>query len=401
MEFLGGRVNRSHRIAPDTAPDGEGAFSNLQVTAISHEIAGTVEAALEERASEKEYADLEHLRKTCRFLVVNNTETEIVANDPAWQDVKSTVECILNRKKDSTTILITGETGAGKELVARLFQKCNPDKKDKPFISVNCSGIPSELLESELFGHQKGSYTGAHETTEGIFRAAGNGIVFLDEIGDMPLPMQAKLLRALEQRRIMPVGSTKEYPVEAQVICATNRNLEMLSREGKFRKDLFYRITGFPIPIPPLRERINDIVPLIGFFAEKYRNSGEPVYIERSAINIMRRYLWPGNVRELSNVIEGLMTLCEHESITVEDCHKCCKETFRDYSSYTGHKQFSDYHAAMRKARRNYFEELLRYTHGNVSRAAKIAGIADRNNFRKLIIECGINIGEFRNTESK
>ena len=203
------------------------------------------------------------------------------------------------------TVLIRGESGVGKELVADALHY-NSNRKSKPFIKVNCAALPESLIESELFGHEKGSFTGASAQRIGRFEAANGGTIFLDEFGDIPANIQVKLLRVLQEREIERIGSTMANKVDVRIICATNRNLEKLIEEGTFREDLYYRINVFPIHIPPLRERINDIPVLSNFFIDKYnkKHGKEIKRITTMAIDTLMVYHWPGNIRELENCIE-------------------------------------------------------------------------------------------------
>ncbi|MES2490905.1 MAG: sigma-54 dependent transcriptional regulator [Pseudomonadota bacterium] len=208
-----------------------------------------------------------------------------------------------------TTVLVTGESGTGKEVVARAIHESS-NRRDKPFVAVNCGAIPSELLESELFGHEKGAFTGAITTRKGRFEMADGGTLFLDEIGDMSLPMQVKILRALQERTYERVGSNHSVRCDVRVIAATHRNLEENIRKGNFREDLFYRLNVFPIETPPLRDRIDDLQLLIDDITVSMdRNGHGSVRFAPDAINALRQYPWPGNVRELHNLIERLAVL--------------------------------------------------------------------------------------------
>ncbi len=208
-----------------------------------------------------------------------------------------------------TSVLITGESGTGKEWAARYVHELSP-RADKAFVPVNCGAIPAELLESELFGHEKGAFTGAISTRVGRFEAAEGGTLFLDEIGDMSLPMQVKLLRVLQERIYERVGSNRPRPCDVRIIAATHRNLEVAIREGNFREDLFYRLNVFPIELPPLRERLEDLSDLIGNILERCRATGlSPVHMTPGAVRILKHYGWPGNIRELANLLERLCVL--------------------------------------------------------------------------------------------
>ncbi len=208
-----------------------------------------------------------------------------------------------------TSVLITGESGTGKEWAARYVHELSP-RADKAFVPVNCGAIPADLLESELFGHEKGAFTGAISTRVGRFEAAEGGTLFLDEIGDMSLPMQVKLLRVLQERTYERVGSNRPRSCDVRIIAATHRNLEAAIREGNFREDLYYRLNVFPIELPPLRERLEDLGDLIANILERCRATGlSPVQVTPGAVRILRHYAWPGNIRELANLLERLCVL--------------------------------------------------------------------------------------------
>ena len=229
-------------------------------------------------------------------------ENELVGQSAAMRDVRRLIDIVAPSK---TTILIQGATGTGKELVARSIHKLSSRKGE--MISINCSAIPAELLESELFGYEKGAFTGAEKMRQGRFEMASGGTLFLDEIGDMQLPLQAKLLRAIESRTIQRVGGGKDVPIDLRLVCATHQNIEADIEAGKFRADLFYRINVFPIKIPELAERTVDIpliVKALKNAIEKQNEIGTPPDFDESAMQEFMRYTWPGNVRELRNVVE-------------------------------------------------------------------------------------------------
>jgi DNA-binding NtrC family response regulator len=216
-------------------------------------------------------------------------------------------------------VCILGETGTGKELIARRIHESSPRKHNR-FIALNCAAVPAELIESELFGHEKGSFTGAVSARSGKIEQAHGGTLFLDEIGDMPLPMQAKLLRVLEQSEVERIGGEKPIKVDVRVIAATHRNLEDQVRSGSFRQDLFHRIFVFPVALPPLRERREDIAPLIAQFAAQIsdHNGWKPVEFTKEAVDALTKKPWPGNVRELRNVVERLMLLAANHVVSAD-----------------------------------------------------------------------------------
>jgi transcriptional regulator with GAF, ATPase, and Fis domain len=222
--------------------------------------------------------------------------------------------------KTDSAVLISGESGTGKELVARALHY-NGTRREKPFVAVNCSAIPETLLESELFGHVRGAFTGAVKDKAGKFEAANHGTIFLDEIGTLPLHLQAKLLRVLQEHEVEKVGSNKTVKLHVRVISATNADLENMVKRGEFREDLYYRLNVIPLHLPPLRERQQDIMFLTAFFLEKQcRLMGRvPCTISKQALQALEQYSWPGNVRELENLIERMIVLTDAAVITLDD----------------------------------------------------------------------------------
>jgi transcriptional regulator with PAS, ATPase and Fis domain len=213
-----------------------------------------------------------------------------------------------------TTVLIQGPTGSGKELVARAIHSLSP-RADRPFVVVNCAAIPESLLESELFGYTRGAFTGAMQSYGGRIQGAQGGTLFLDEIGEMPLSLQPKLLRFLEQKELQRLGSSEVVRVDARVVAATNAHLLTLVREEKFREDLYYRLCAFPVEIPPLHERLEDIAPLASHFLEKFALRSPAPELSGEALELLRGHRWPGNVRELQNVIERALILAEEGEV--------------------------------------------------------------------------------------
>jgi DNA-binding NtrC family response regulator len=246
-----------------------------------------------------------------------NTVTDmdgIVGTSAKIQDV---LRMISRLKETRTPVLVTGESGTGKELVARAIHFRGP-LAEMPFVAVDCGSLVPTLMESELFGHEKGSFTGALKTKAGLFQAANGGTIFLDEIGELPLELQAKLLRVLQEKEVRPVGSNEKVPVDIRVIAATNRDLEAAYRAGTFRKDLYFRLNVVTVQVPGLRERRSDIPQLAHYFLDRYA-AGENIQVTPSAMKSFLQYEWPGNVRELENCIARAVALGDHHTIDVED----------------------------------------------------------------------------------
>ncbi len=237
----------------------------------------------------------------------------VIGSSQAMQDLLSLTYRIAPTE---WAVLIRGETGTGKELMARLIHLMGP-RKDCPFVEVNCAAIPENLFESELFGHEKGAFTGAVSTRRGRFDLAGGGTIFLDEVGELPLHLQAKLLRTLQENKVTPVGSERDINIDARVITATNKDLKEMVAEGTFREDLFFRLNVLEMVIPPLRERREDIVELIQLFLKKYATS--PISFDSQAMAQLVKYQFPGNVRELEHLIQRMVTLVRGSKITVKD----------------------------------------------------------------------------------
>lgn len=232
------------------------------------------------------------------------------------KEMEKVFEVIRKVADTEAAILITGESGTGKELVARSIH-ANSSRKDAPFVAINCAAIPRDLLESELFGHVKGAFTGAVKDKTGKFQLAEGGTLFLDEVGELPVELQPKLLRALQEKEVEPVGGTKVQKLDVRVISATNLDIDKAIENGTFREDLYYRLTVIPIHLPPLRERRKDIPLLIRYFCTKHKS--EKVSFDKDALGAMVMYPWPGNVRELENTVERLLIMRNGETITLED----------------------------------------------------------------------------------
>ncbi|MBW2384311.1 MAG: sigma-54-dependent Fis family transcriptional regulator [Deltaproteobacteria bacterium] len=276
-----------------------------------------------------------------------------------------------------TTALLTGESGTGKEVLARAIHSQSP-RRDEPFVAVNCGAIPEQLLESELFGHTKGAFTGANRARRGLFAEAERGSIFLDEIGELPPPLQVKLLRVLQEEEIRPVGDSKSRRIDVRVIAATARDLEQEIKTGHFREDLYYRLNVVRLHVPSLRERKQDIPLLVDHFLSRFRESlGKPVRaIADDALERLANYRWPGNVRELENVIERAVILTDSERITLKQLPSNIVDAHHEMAA-TPDGDFS-----LRRARRAFEAKLiqraLRATEGNRTHAAKLLEISHR-----------------------
>ncbi|HSB78816.1 MAG TPA: sigma 54-interacting transcriptional regulator [Candidatus Methylomirabilis sp.] len=279
-----------------------------------------------------------------------------------------------------TTVLLTGQSGTGKELLARLIHARSPRAKG-PFVALNCGALPEPLLESELFGHQRGSFTGATSDKQGLFEAAGHGTLFLDEIADTPPPIQVKLLRALQEREVRRVGGTATIKVDVRVLAATNKNLEQAVARREFRRDLYYRLNVVNIDLPPLRERREDILPLARLFLERYALAqGKAIRaISAEALDLLTAYPWPGNVRELENVIERAVVLANRDRITVADL----PPALRSGEVPDGWGEVGPPRSLKETEKRTILAALERQ-HGNRSRAAKELRISPQTLWRKL-----------------
>ena len=287
-----------------------GAYDYVQKPFKNHELLATLEKALEKRAIVAENATLRAEVKS-RW-----TEGQLIGKSPAMDRLRDLVKRVAGA---TTSVLITGESGSGKEMVARSlhFQSL---RAEKPFVVLNCGAVPENLIESELFGHVKGAFTGATAAKEGLFRAANGGTLFLDEVGELPPPLQVKLLRVLQDRKVRPVGGSSEVEVDVRVLAATNRDVESEVQAGTFREDLFYRLNVIRIEVPPLRERQEDIPVLAHYFLDKHAAlQGRRIELSQEAMRWLAQQPFAGNVRELENIIERGVTLARGNTVERED----------------------------------------------------------------------------------
>lgn len=295
------------------------------------------------------------------------------------------VHDLIHRVADTpSSIVILGESGTGKELVARALHDAS-SRKNHPFVAINCSAVPASLLESELFGHERGAFTDAKRARDGLFAQANGGTLFLDEVGEMPAEMQPKLLRVLQEQCIRPVGGTRERPIDVRVLAATHRDLEAEIEGGRFREDLYYRLNVVQLHLPPLRSRGNDILLLAAKFIEEAAEKlGRDVNgLSAEAAELLLKYDWPGNVRQLRNFIERGVTLARFERLTPEDF----PDKIREFKAPNGAPGFSldpEHIAPLEVIERRYIEQVLAVADNNKSQAARLLGVDRRTLYRKL-----------------
>ncbi len=313
-----------------------------------------------------------------KALILKNRELEsqlrdrysldnMIGQSGVMQEVYRMIEKVA---PNDATVLILGESGTGKELVARAIHNLSP-RRDKPFVAVNCAALPENLLESELFGYEKGAFTGADRRKLGHFETAGEGTIFLDEIGEITLATQVKLLRVLQSKQIMRLGGTEVIPLKARVVAATNRVLEDMIKEGTFREDLYYRINVFPISLPPLRRRSEDIPALVNHFLEKNKPGAG---IEKEALEKLRMYHWPGNVRELENVIERSLIMAGDRPISLEDLPPYLRDEKKPPTLF----EIPDEGINLEEVEKKLIQRAIEKAGGNKSRAARLLGITRR-----------------------
>jgi two-component system, NtrC family, response regulator AtoC len=292
-------------------------------------------------------------------------------------EIKKIFSLIEKVSASDANVLILGESGTGKELVATTIHY-QSKRRDMPLIKVNCAALPEGLTESELFGHEKGAFTGAIRRKPGRFEAADGGTIFLDEIADLPFPTQAKILRVIQERQFDRVGGTTTLSVDVRIIAASNRALEEEVKAGRFREDLFYRLNVIPICMPPLRERREDILPLIGFFMDKYgKGRAKKIHFAREAVDLLLAYDYPGNVRELENIVERCVTLSSSETIGKDDIPSFISDGERSGKNLRLSDVASD-------AERSHILKVLKTTLGNRTKAAEMLGISRKTLWEKM-----------------
>src|SRR5678809_108104 len=320
--------------------------------------------------------DRERLMATIKRALgtLDKIDVEIISASPKMEAVK---KMILKVARSSSTVLIRGESGTGKELIARAIHNQSPRSTDM-FQAVNCAAINENLLESELFGHEKGSFTGAHAEKKGLFEVADRGTLFLDEIAELDVGIQAKLLRALQERKIRRVGGTHEISTDVRVIAATNRDLRAMVADGRFRDDLYYRINVLSIDVPPLRERREDIPVLIDFFLKKHtKNTSRLITgLTPETRKLMMEYSWPGNVRQLESAIERAILLCEGDEITVEDLPLEVRQESRPVAE--GAFKLPPEGISFEDVERDLIMQAMEQTDYNITKSAKLLGLTFR-----------------------
>ncbi len=303
---------------------------------------------------------------------------KLVSRDPVMKGIFDMVEGIAN---GDSRVLILGETGTGKQLIAQAIHSLSP-RRDKPFVEINCAAVPEKLLESEFFGHERGAFTGAVARRVGRFEEAQEGTIFLDEIGEVDYALQAKLLRVLDSGRLNRVGGGRTLRSNARVIAATNRDLRKASQQGQFRADLFYRLHVISVTIPPLRKRKEDLPFLTRYFLERYLAPGRRLEFSREAMRVMEAYSWPGNVRELEHLVERFSVMHSSPVVRVEDLPAYMAED--SASASDGFSEDLGFREARREFERRYLESALRRNDGNMARAARSAKM-DRAQFFRLV----------------
>ena len=349
-----------------------GAYDYVTKPFRTDEIVLTVKKALENRLLKKEVVRLKkEVESRYHF-------HRLIGRSPSMQKIYDLIERISG---SSNNVLITGESGTGKELVAKAIHYSG-SRKGGPFIAVNCAAIPETLLESELFGYKRGAFTDAKTDKKGLLFEATAGTIFLDEITEMPLVLQAKLLRVIEEREVRPLGDTHAYPIDVRIISSSNRDMKDVIHQGRFREDLYYRLKVIDIELPPLRERREDIPLLVEHFVERFgqepkkRVSG----VSEEALKALISYAWPGNVRELENVVQRAITLCQHDVILPEDLPAPILQESKENLLDKGIRE----KYTMDQLEKEYVRRVLVEVGGNKSKAAQILGFDRKTLYRKL-----------------
>ncbi len=335
-----------------------------------------------------------------RFRQANHTaasETErrfpdLIGDSPAMQELFEIIERVA---VTDANVLITGESGTGKEAVAKAIHRRSP-RGEKAFQVIDCTAIPETLFESLLFGHMKGSFTGAIKDQRGLLSLADGGTAFIDEVGELPAPLQSKLLRVIQEQTFIPLGKAAPETIDTRFVCATNRDLDAEVNAGRFRRDLFYRLAVIHIELPPLRNRADDVALLAGhFLAQLQSGAPETKHFTPTALDLMRQYSWPGNIRELRNVVEHGLAMARSEAITPQDLPATLRQTSGAAPVSREAQATGPRSLAMNDASRGYLITLLRENRGNISRSAAQAGMS-RQGMHKLLKKHAINAADYR-----
>ncbi|MBI3183887.1 MAG: sigma-54-dependent Fis family transcriptional regulator [Myxococcales bacterium] len=360
------------RATVDTAVEAirEGAYDFIEKPLDAARLKTCIDRALEKKETLRE---VQSLRRRLKQL----GPAEFIGQSATMRRVFELIERVAPAK---ASVAITGESGTGKEMVARSIHNLSA-RRERPFIAVNCASIPATLMESEIFGHERGAFTGADQRRPGVFELAHGGTLFLDEVGEIPVELQAKLLRVLEEGRLRRLGGKVEIEVDVRVLCATNRDLKSEIRNARFREDLFFRLNVFQIALPPLRERREDVPLLVQYFVEKFNaEAGKRVSgVHPDALDLLRSYDWPGNIRELRNAVERAVILCDGELITREHLPPDMagrgpeRQTFR-----------LPYGLTLDLVEKEYILGSLQRNGGNKARTAEILGVSEKTLYNKL-----------------
>jgi DNA-binding NtrC family response regulator len=349
-----------------------GAYDYITKPFQMDEIVLTVRKALENRLLKKEVV---RLRKEVESRYDFH---HLIGKSPSMQKIYDLIERISD---SSSNVLITGESGTGKELVAKAIHY-NGVRKEGPFVAINCAAIPETLLESELFGYKKGAFTDAKSDKKGLIFEANEGTLFLDETTEMPLTLQAKLLRVIEEREVRPLGDTNSYPIDVRIISTSNRDIVSSIQQGRFREDLYYRLKVIDIEMPPLRERKEDIPILVQHFIHKFSKELKKSVsgVSEDTLRVLVNYSWPGNVRELENIIQRAITLSRHEVILPDDLPATVIQT-TDENLF---EKAMEENLTLDQLEKEYIKRVLIETGGNKSKAAEILGLDRKTLYRKL-----------------
>lgn len=365
-----------------------GAYDYIEKPVQPDKLAGIVRQALQTQ-------EMVSSLSISRPILDDDVESEFVGTSRKMNEVFD----LINRlSKVDTTVLIRGENGTGKELVARAIHFNSP-RKHGEFVAINCGAIPENLMESELFGHEKGAFTGAVERKIGKFQLGNKGTVFLDEVAELRPELQVKLLRVLQEKKFVPVGSNREVPTTARIIAATNRNLEKMIEDGEFREDLFYRLNVMPIFMPPLRDRIDDMEDLVNYFIRRFnKKQGRAITgIAPAALQAMKYYRWPGNIRELENVVERAFIIENEQQISLGSIPEHISQSRRpspdEISISGGYSGPMDFDLFKESAEKEFIMQALRANRGRINQTVAHANIP-KNTLLRKIRKYGINVKE-------